>query len=266
MLNTLDRLEIEEVDRSNCERRYKVNGVPVKLWIICSGTLAARIEGGYDTKRFNQIPEDADTMDSPKLEWIEEPYEFKGWFVKSTLVKTARDNREKLTYNEAFKTEDNNILIVNAEVHQHISITADLIQPIPEDEAIRMNNMIVEDVMLHEDEEIDEEMTEQYKDTLEFFDNSLHPDSFRYLDTYYYYDSIAAGCQHSRIKDVTNKFNRLIELHLQEDEHSYNEAKGIIEELQAKMKRRGSLTGQPYNIDEHIESMAKDIIEEVYNV
>jgi len=215
-------MQVELIETAKCSAVYKINGILVNIWTIFDGQIATSLKNYKQTKRWNNIPKGQCTLAPTKFSWITDQTGVENWLNSAIKLQTEIDARPKIIYKEAIK-RDQDILIVEVELKQrYVAVTANLIHPILESDAIECNNRCLED------SDLDQETIEEFFDTLEFFDNSLYYNDISYNDEIYLFESGACGCLHDEIKKVCPKFDRLIELHLKEDQSSYYEAVEIV--------------------------------------
>lgn len=162
---------------------------------------------------------------------------------------------------KVFKTEENTILIVTASTEgcngrQYVSVTANEVEPIKKSEAIKRNRESLEDGELWR-MAVEAKSTELgLTDWVDFvigtdgelgnFDNSLYSDDLTIDGEDYIFDSRSCGCLHDDIKKATKIFNKLIKMHLSEED--VKEAERLISNIKAD------------DIDHEVERCTREIL------
>jgi hypothetical protein len=152
----------------------------------------------------------------------------------------------KTTTTKVYKTNNDTILIVTADVEgcagrHYVSVTASEISPLTKENAREQTCEMLEDGEMWRDAVADErtdlglsdwvDMVINNDGDISMIDNSLYPDEMNIEGKEYIFDSHGCGCMHDDIKAVTNEFNELISLHLNDDVGSINRACNIIDSI-----------------------------------
>lgn len=150
---------------------------------------------------------------------------------------------------KVFKTKKDTILLVEISTdgcagRQYVSITASEIAPIKRDDAIEQCKAQLEDgelwrmaVQAEQTEMGLEDWIENVMDIdgeLSGFDNSLYDTVITIDDEEYLFESQSCGCLHDDIKELTDEFNPIIELHLSDRPKDLKKAETYIFKLQKK--------------------------------
>jgi len=171
-----------------------------------------------------------------------------------------------MTTKKVFKTDIDTILIVTATLdgcdgRSYVSVTANEFQPITKKEAITQVREGLEDGELWRmavEAKRTEEGLEDWIETvisndgeLAGFDNSLYDEIINIDGEDYIFDSRSCGCLHTDIKEATNEFDGLINLHLKDNPRSLKQAEKMILALQKK---------EDNDIDFWVEKYTREII------
>lgn len=157
---------------------------------------------------------------------------------------------------KVFKTKNNTILIVTADTNgKYVSVTANEIEPIKKQDAIDQNREYLEDGELWKMSVQSGKTYLGLNDWVEmvinndgdlcFFDNSLYTNEISVNEVDYLFDSRSCGCLHDDIKEVTNEFDTLIDLHLSDN---IMKADAIIDSIKSD------------NVDELVEIYTYEIL------
>lgn len=219
-------MKVELIEEKKCSATYRIDGTTVLIWTIVGGQIATSLENYNQTARWNNIPHGESAWTPTKLSWIEDQDGLKSWLKAAIRLQAEIDSRPIMKHKEAFRLKDE-IIIVNVDLNQrYVSISADFISPISEHNAIEFFG--------------------------EDFDGSLYWE-VKHLDyngETYLYEFTACGQWCDEIRAVSSKFNRLLELHLKDDQESYMEAVNIVRGF-------GKI-----DLGKRIETIAKQIIDD----
>lgn len=235
------------IEKTTCKSVYEINGTTILIWTIVGGQIATSLLNYKQTSRWNQIPDNKTIMDSPEISWIEKQDDFENWLKSAIIKQTEIDKRPQIEFSEAFKASSNEILIVNVKLKNHVSISARLISPITEKTAIEINDQTIEDLEIDPDDNSYDDYAD-YIGTTEFFDNSLYYNEIEFNGNHYLFKCDAFGCLHDEIKQYTNKFNELLDLHLKKDKESFYQAVEIVQNF------------SEINLDNQVEKLAIEIL------